>query len=467
MTKRFPDGFEFGTATSAYQIEGAVADGGRGPSVWDMFCQKDGAIIGGDHGGVACDHYHRRDADVALLRGLGVDAYRFSISWPRVLPDGVGKVNEEGLGFYDQLVDRLLEAGITPFATLFHWDMPLALYHRGGWLNRSIVDWFGQYAQVVVDRIGDRVQRWATLNEPQVFIGLGHYNGNHAPGVKYSLAEMLLCGHHALLAHGKATSVLRAALGAGAKIGYAPVGFPKIPATEEPADVAAARSSMYSVPTATQWNLTWWTDPVVFGHYPEDGLRLFGKDCPKVSSADMEAIHQPIDFLGLNLYQGEVIRSEAGRAVSVPHPAGAARTGFNWPVTPAALYWGPRFAFERYKKPIAVTENGLSLRDWPALDGRVHDPQRVDFITSHLRQLYRASSEGVPVEGYYHWSLLDNFEWADGYRERFGLIYVDYQSGERIPKDSYYWYRRVIETRGEAALGDEALTAYRYASTAR
>ncbi len=460
MKKEFPANFEFGTATSAYQIEGAATEDGRGPSVWDMFCDKPGAVLGGHDGSVASDHYHRLEEDVGLLRQLGVDGYRFSISWPRVLPEGTGKVNAKGLDFYDRLVDALLDAGIAPFATLFHWDMPLALYHRGGWLNRSSADWFADYARIVAEKLGDRVKRWATLNEPQVFIGLGHYDGRHAPGVRYSLAEMLRCGHHALLAHGKSAQAVRAALGDSAKIGYAPVGCPKVPASESPRDLEALRQAMFAITARNQWSLTWWTDPVIFGRYPEDGLELFGADCPLVLAGDMETICQPTDFLGLNLYQAPVIEAGDAGPREVPHPPGGPLTAFNWPVTPAALYWGPRLAYERYGKPIVVTENGLSLRDWPSLDGCVHDPQRIDFITRHLRQLHRAIEDGIPVEGYYHWSAFDNFEWADGYRERFGLVYVDYQSGQRIPKDSFQWYRRIIESRGRAALGDEALAAY-------
>jgi beta-glucosidase len=429
-----------------------------------MLCEKEGAIYGGDHGSVASDHYHRWREDVAAFQELGLGGYRFSISWPRVMPTGTGRVNPAGLGFYDKLVDALLETNITPFATLFHWDMPLDVFHRGGWLNREVVDWFGDYTEVVVKVLGDRVKHWVTLNEPQVFIGHGHYEGRHAPGLKYSRAEMLRCGHHALLAHGRAVQVFRAHTGDDSKVGLAPMGFPKIPATDSDADLAATRKAMHTVSNPVQWSLGWWADPVLRGVYPEDGLAAVGKDAPKIAAGDMELIAQPTDFLGLNLYQGAVIQAgEDGNPEPVATPPGFPITGFNWPVTPEALYWGPKFAFERYQKPIYITENGLSLRDWPCLDGAVHDPQRIDFISRHLRELHRAIRDGVPVDGYFHWSALDNFEWADGYRERFGLIYVDYPTGERTPKDSYYWYQRIIETQGAAALGDEALEAHRQA----
>jgi beta-glucosidase len=458
----FPDRFVWGAATAAYQIEGGAALGGRGASIWDMLCDKAGAIYGGHDGSVASDHFGRWRQDVALLGHLGLGGYRFSVSWPRVLPSGLGRPNREGLGFYERLVDALLEAGLTPYVTLFHWDLPLELYHRGGWLNPDVSRWFAEYTALVVDTLGDRVSNWMTLNEPQVFVGHGHYDGRHAPGLQLSLAEMLRCGHNALLAHGRSVSAIRAHSRGPARVGYAPMGFPKLPATESDADVAAARQLMYSVSQPNHWNLTWWTDPVLLGQYPEDGLRLFGKDAPAFTPNELEIISASTDFLGLNIYQGAVVRAGAdGAPEVVKTPPGFPLSAFNWPITPDALYWGPRFAFERYGKPILITENGLSLRDWPSLDGRVHDPQRIDFLTRHIRQLYRAVSAGVPIEGYFHWSALDNFEWAEGYKERFGLIYVDYETGERIPKDSYHWYAQIIASGGRAALDDAALAAHR------
>jgi beta-glucosidase len=457
----FPENFLWGAATAAYQIEGAAQEDGRGASVWDMLCAKEGAIDGGVTGDVASDHYHRWREDIALFKALGMQAYRFSIAWPRVLPEGVGRINPLGLGFYDRLVDSLLEAGITPYATLFHWDLPLALYHRGGWLNPDSAQWFAEYADLMARKLGDRITQWITLNEPQVFVGHGHYDGRHAPGLKFSLAEMLRCGHHALVAHGRAVQAIRAASPRPARIGFAPMGFPKIPASDSAADLKAARELMYSVQQPNHWNLVWWADPVFRGHYPESGLQVFGKNAPAASPKDLEIIAQPTDFLGLNIYQGAHVRAGAeGRPEVVPIPPGFPVTAFNWPMTPEALYWGPRLAYERYQKPILITENGLSCRDWPSIDQQVHDAQRIDFITRQLRELHRAMVDGTAVEAYFHWSALDNFEWADGYKERFGLIYVDYPTGERIPKDSYFWYQRIIASQGRAVLSDEALTAH-------
>ena len=462
-TQAFPDRFVWGAATAAYQVEGGARSGGRGLSIWDMLCEKPGAIHGGHNAEVSSDHYHRFAEDVALFRQLGLTGYRFSLSWPRIIPTGTGAPNPAGLAFYDRLLDELLAARITPYVTLFHWDLPLDLYHRGGWLNRDVASWFADYTELCVRKLGDRVEHWMTLNEPQVFVGYGHYDGRHAPGLKFSLAEMLRCGHHALLAHGRGVQAIRAASPRPARIGFAPMGFPKLPDSDSPEDISAAREMMYSVVEPNHWNLTWWTDPVLLGQYPEDGWRLFGKDVPHLAAGDLELIAAPTDFLGLNIYQGvRIRRGAAGKPEIVPTPAGFPLSAFNWPITPDALYWGPKFAYERYRKPILITENGLSLRDWPSLDERVHDPKRMDFLTRHLRELHRAIHDGVPVEGYFHWSALDNFEWADGYKERFGLIYVDYATGRRIPKDSYHWYAKIIASRGRAALEASAAEIHRH-----
>ncbi len=447
----FPKGFAWGAATASYQIEGAARDDGKGLSVWDMMCRKEGAIWSRHAGDVACDHYHRYKEDVALMKRVGLKGYRFSISWPRVMPNGTGSVNETGLGFYNRLVDELLAAGITPYVTLFHWDYPYELYCRGGWLNADSPDWFAEYAAVLVRKLSDRVEHWMTLNEPQCFIGLGYQTGVHAPGDKLGLTQVLRAAHHALLAHGMAVQVVRAESVRAAQVGFAPVGVVRIPASNRPEDVDAARRSMFAVTERNCWNNAWWMDPVFLGRYPEDGLRLFGADAPNVRDGDMDIICQPLDFFGANIYNGAVIRASSdGSPSHVPNEPGQPITLFTWPVAPDALYWGPKLFQERYKLPIVITENGMSNVDWVALDGRVHDPQRIDFTRRYLLALRRACDDGVDVRGYFHWSIMDNFEWAEGYKQRFGLIHVDYATQKRTLKDSAFWYRDTIASNGEA-----------------
>jgi beta-glucosidase len=451
---QFPKDFVWGAAAASYQIEGAVNDGGRGASVWDMFCRKPDAVWNGHTGDVACDHYHRYAEDVALMKGVGLKAYRLSVAWPRIQPTGVGKPNAAGLDFYDRLVDALLAAGITPWVTLYHWDFPLDLYHRGGWLNRDSADWFADYTTHVVSRLSDRVKDWMTLNEPQVYIGAGHHEGRHAPGDKLAFKEVLLAGHHTLLAHGKSVQAIRAATKRPCRIGYAPVALSKMPFDpSSPADIAAARQHMFSVESETAWTNTWWMDPVFLGQYPEDGLKFFGANAPVPAAGDLELMHQPLDFCGVNIYQGQYVRAgQSGKPEDVPMPVGAKLTAFEWYVTPEAMYWGPQFLHERYGQPIVITENGISCRDWISKDGQVHDAQRIDFTHRYLEEAARAIAAGVPIEAYFHWSFIDNFEWGHGYKHRFGMIYCDYETLERTPKDSSRWYAEVIRTNG-ASLG--------------
>ena len=445
----FPQGFVWGAGASSFQIEGAAHEDGKGPSVWDEFCRQPGKIWSNHSGEVACDHYHRYEADVSLMKQIGLHAYRLSLSWPRIIPAGTGAVNSKGLAFYDGLVDSLLAAGIDPYVTLFHWDYPYELYRRGGWLSQDSSEWFAEYARVVTDRLSDRVRHWITLNEPQCFIGLGHQFGFHAPGDKLEFGRVLLAAHNALLAHGKAVQVIRSYSRTEPRIGLAPVGLVNTPATESPEDIEAARQAMFSITDRTCWNNTWWTDPVFLGRYPEDALALFGADMPVFDDGDMKTICQPLDFFGVNIYFSQPTRAgEDGRPEIVPLPVGQAMTAFNFPVLPEGLYWGPRFYRERYGLPILITENGMSNIDWVSLDGSVHDPQRIDFLRRYLLELKRASQDGVEVLGYFQWSIMDNFEWTEGYRERFGLIHVDYGTQKRTLKDSAYWYRDVIASNG-------------------
>lgn len=455
----FPRDFVWGVATSAYQIEGAARSDGRGLSIWDVFCARPGAISDGESGDIACDHYHRYREDVALMERLGVNGYRFSVSWPRVMPAGTGAVNQQGLDFYNRLVDDLLAAGIQPMCTLFHWDLPQALYHRRGWLNRDVAGWFADYVEVVARSLSDRVKGWITQNEPQCYIGMALLDGVHAPGDKLPYPEYLAAAHNSMRAHGRAVQALRAH--SGAVVGYAAAAQIAQPATEGTSDVEAARTATFSVRTRGTWNNTWWTDPVLLGRYPADGLALFGNDVPCFPSSDFDEICQPLDFLGLNIYHADAWRAGAdGAPERVKLPRGYPRSAIDWQLlTPAALYWGPKYFYERYRLPVPITENGISGRDHIFLDGQVHDPQRMDYIQRALLQLRRAIADGVPVAGYYHWSLLDNFEWAEGYKQRFGLVYVDYPSLQRIPKDSFSFYQKVIATNGGALFGKTAMPA--------
>ena len=454
----FPVNFIWGAAAAAYQIEGAADVDGKGKSVWDMFCEKPGAIFEGHSGRVAIDHYHRFAEDVSLMKLLGIHAYRLSLSWPRLMPEGRGSVNEKGLEFYDRLIDGLLEAGVAPWITLFHWDYPLELFRRGGWLNPDSPSWFAEYATVVAERFSDRVSHFFTQNEPQVYIGFGHLEGQHAPGLKLTLGQMLQAGHHSLMAHGMAVQALRASAKQPLQIGYAPVGMPKLPLTDGAEDLELARRATFTITESNSWNNSWWMDPVYLGNYPEQGLEFYGKDAPRFSDAEMAIIRQPLDFFAVNIYQGSQVRPSAENRFgfeTVPGAAGRPSTAFNWPVTPDCLYYGPKFFFERYSLPIVITENGLSSRDWVALDGRVHDGARIDFTRRYLLAYERAVAEGIPALGYFHWSILDNFEWAAGYRERFGLVHVDYQTLERTPKDSFYWYQQVVASNGAVLRADE------------
>jgi beta-glucosidase len=445
----FPPDFVWGAAAASYQIEGGAYDDGKGLSVWDVRCKSPGKIWAGDSGEVACDHYHRFEEDARLMGEIGLQAYRLSISWPRVLPNGTGAVNEKGLAFYDRLIDALLQNGVQPWVTLFHWDYPQALFCRGGWLNRDSADWFAEYAHIIIDKLSDRVAHWITQNEPQCYLGFGHQTGEHAPGLELGFAEVLRAAHHSLLAHGKAVQVIRTRAKTPPLIGAAPVGIVKMPASNRPEDIAAARAATFAVSAKNCWSNTWFADPMIFGRYPDDGLKLFAKEMPEIRSGDMETINQPLDFYGINVYFGETVRAAGdGGYERVKSSNGPPLTTMGWEVTPEALYWGPRFIYERYKLPIVVTENGMANCDWIQLDGKVHDPQRIDFLSRYLRAYQRAVGDGVVAKGYFVWSVMDNFEWAHGYKQRFGLIYVDYATQKRVLKDSAYWYREVIASQG-------------------
>jgi beta-glucosidase len=447
----FPKSFIWGAAAASYQIEGAFNEDGRGLSVWDAFCRQEGAIFNGESGDIACDHYHRYKEDVGIMAEMGLKAYRLSISWPRVMPQGIGGLNAKGMDFYDRLINELLKQGIEPFVTLFHWDYPYALYQKGGWLNPESPDWFAEYAGKMVDKFSDRVTQWITLNEPQCFVGLGHLSGVHAPGLKLSVAQFTTVLHHSVLAHGKAAQAIRAHARQKPMVGIAPVGHAFRPLTPTPENIEAARKMTFAVLSKDTSNISMWMDPIMFGAYPQDGLNLLGQYLPGQFEKDIKAACQPLDFCGMNVYNTRPVRvDEKGEAKIEKFPEGFPYTAFRWPMTPDSLYWPPRFYFERYKIPIYITENGMSNDDWVSLDGKVHDPQRIDFTARYLRSLRQAVQDGVDIKGYFHWSIMDNFEWGKGYQDRFGLIFVDYATQKRIWKDSAFWYKKIIATNGAA-----------------
>ncbi len=449
----FRKDFIWGAATASYQIEGAVREDGRGESIWDRFCKEPGRIFEGQSGDITCDHYHLCKEDIRLMRQMGIRNYRFSISWTRLLPEGTGRVNESGIQFYNGLIDELLENGIRPIVTLFHWDYPVELQKRGAWENPDSVQWFLDYATLCAERFGDRVKDFITFNEPQSFIGMGYCNGAHAPGYVMPPAATIPMSHHVMLAHGRTVKMLRKIV-PGVRVGYAPCSNPRIPVENTAADIEAARKAYFSVP-GDSWgwafSTAWWSDPVVLGRYPEDGLTHLAQYLPDGWEKDLKEICQPMDFYAQNIYNGFLIHSadNVNGYEIVTDPVGHGKTAFGWSIVPDCLYWGPKFLYERYHLPFMISENGMSCHDVVSLDGKVHDPQRQDYMHRYLRAFKRAAEDGVDAYGYLAWTLMDNFEWTKGFDERFGLIYVDFQTQQRIIKDSFYWFKDVMETNGE------------------
>ena len=434
---RLPAGFVFGTSTASYQVEGAATGDGKGPSIWDTFTAEPGRIVDGSSGAVACDHYHRFAEDVALMARLGAQGYRFSIAWPRVQPTGSGAVNAAGLGFYDRLVDELLAHDVAPMATLYHWDLPQALEEGGGWLRRDTAERFGEYAGIVAERLGDRVAHWVPVNEPNVASLLGYALGMHAPG-KALMFGALPAAHHLLLGHGLATSALRAS---GAKaVGTANNHAPIWPASESEGDRGAAE--LFDA----VWNRIF-ADPILLGRYPEGFGELTGS--PSLDD-DLAVIAQPLDFYGVNYYNPMSVAAPADPASDMPFDQrevpGYPTTDFGWPVVPDGLRELLVLLHERYPEmpPITITENGCSYAVGPDANGVVDDQPRIDYLDSHLRAVAAAIDEGVDVRGYYCWSLMDNFEWTEGYTQRFGLVHVDYETQRRTPKRSFDWYADLI-----------------------
>jgi beta-glucosidase len=438
----FPKGFVWGAATASYQIEGAWQADGKGESIWDRFCHTPGKIEQSDTGDLACDHYHRWREDVAILKEMGVNAYRFSIAWPRLLPAGRGAVNPAGISFYDRLVDALLEAGITPFITLYHWDLPQALQEMGGWPERSITAAFCEYAELASRSLGDRVKHWVTLNEPYVSALLGYYEGVHAPGIQ-DRVQALAAAHHLLLAHGQAVLLIRAN-SPGADVGIVLNIHPQTPASTSPSDQAAA-NQMDGIINR------WFLDPLSAKGYPEDIVRYYQTGLPFIKPGDMETIAEPLDFLGINYYSRAIARS-----TSIPENENlpvavfpGEKTAMGWEVYPQGIYELLRRIQAEYGFPAYyITENGAAYPDVLDEEGQVCDPDRIAYINGHLACLHQAVQENIPLRGYFAWSFMDNFEWAYGYTKRFGLVYVDYATQKRIPKQSAGWYRAVIRQNG-------------------
>lgn len=438
----FPKDFLWGVSTSAYQIEGALHDDGRGPSIWDTFCSESGRIADGDTAETACDHYHRYPEDVALMATLGVDTYRFSIAWSRIQPSGRGAANPKGMDFYSRLIDELLAKGISPTPTLFHWDLPQALQGAGGWFNRDTADRFAEFTRIVAERLGDRVSRWITHNETFEHTVLGHAIGTHAPGQQLGL-DIFPVVHHLLLSHGKAVQALRATLPAAAQIGIAQSMARARPASGRVKDRLAAH-------LLEILHLRMHTDPLLFGRYPLE-LRLLGIDRSALRAGDLATIAQPLDFLGINFYNPQYVRSgPKGGAVPIEAaepPTHLERTEMGWPVDADGFGELLLYLRKRYRTklpPIFITENGAAFPDTVDAQGRIDDPRRIAYLQAHLHALRQAMEAGVDVRGYFVWSLLDNFEWAEGYRPRFGLVHVDYLTQQRTPKASFDWYRHVI-----------------------
>jgi beta-glucosidase len=437
-----PEHFYWGVATAAYQIEGAVNEDGRGESIWDRFCATPGHILNNDTGDVACDHYHRYREDIQIMQELGVNAYRFSIAWPRIFPFGRGPVNLLGLDFYDRLVDTLLEAGIEPFVTLYHWDLPQALQDQvGGWASRETASAFADYADEVSRRLGNRVRYWMTLNEPWVSAFQGHELGSKAPGLRDPRLAWQV-SHHLLLAHGLAVPILRANGRPDTRVGIVLNLSPAEPATPTEEDRQAARALDGKMNR-------WFLDPIFRGSYPADVLAALGNLAPQTEEGDAAIIARPLDFLGANYYYRNIVHQKADGSIEMVHPKDAEYTTMNWEVYPAGLRELLLRLHRDYSPPqLFVTENGAAFPDTISEDNQVHDPRRTHYLREHIREALSTLADGVPLAGYFVWSLMDNFEWAFGYTPRFGLVYVDYPTQRRIVKDSGQWYRDMIAAGG-------------------
>lgn len=439
---KFPPGFTWGVAAAAPQIEGAAFTDGKKASVWDTFSRKPGAVLNGDTLDVACDHYHRFDEDFALMRRLGIRNYRLSLAWPRILPDGDGAVNQKGVDFYHRLFDSLQKHGITPWVTMFHWDLPQALEDRGGWRGRGTAEAFARYADTIVRAYGDRVKHWITLNEIFCFTRLGYGTGQKAPGARESEQVVNQTYHHALLAHGHGMRAVREHGGRGARAGLTDNVIVTAPVDLQPANVAAAQRAFVEENVRV-------LEPLFTGRYGATYKRITGADAAKVQPGDLKLIAEPMDFFGLNIYTGFFVRAgQRGRPETLRFPANYPATDCKWLyLLPQALYWGPKHVTDLYggKLPLYITENGAGYNEEPPVNGEVLDLHRLECVRHNLTQLRAGMRDGVPVKGFFLWSMMDNYEWEDGYQRRFGIVYNDFATQKRTPKLSAQWYAQVIK----------------------
>lgn len=433
----FSQDFLWGAASAAHQVEGAYLEDGKTLNIWDVFAK--GHVLNGDDGKVACNHYYRYKEDVALMKKIGLKSYRFSISWARIFPDDSGKINEKGMQFYKNLVDELIKAGIVPMCTLYHWDLPMWVHEKGGWEKEENIEYFVQYAEACVKALSDKIEYWLTFNEPECFVLAGYMRGGHAPFLQLSEDKVDRVTRNVMIAHGKAVMKMREVAKRPLKIGTAQAAYLESPEFETPEEIERARSVNFD--TADKGICAWWADPLYLGK------RQVGTNY--LSDEDLKIINQPLDFFAFNMYNAGGYGAPTQLEPNHRAYAGFPRTTMDWPITPECLYWASRFIYERYGLPIMITENGMANVDFKMLDGKVHDPQRIDFVHRYLLGFKRAADEGIPLLGYQYWSIMDNFEWTFGYSRRFGLIYVDYPTGERTLKDSAYFYAEVIKNNGE------------------
>jgi len=467
----FSKDFIWGAATASYQVEGAAFEDGKGLNIWDVFTKEEESHVFDMHNGdTACDQYHRIEEDIEIMKKIGIKAYRFSVSWARIIPDGKGEINPLGFAYYDKLVDLLLEAGIEPYMTLYHWDLPFELQKRGGWINPDMPEWFENYSRVLAEHFKGRVKNYFTINEMHCVMSLGYFTREQAPGWVVSKREFFCIWKNLMLAHGKAVNAIREICGSKVKVGFATCGtvcYPTDRGVKEngftaldslgknvlPEDVEAAKKYTFEIIDDVfehlRFNLGLFTEPLCLGKLPEGLVKYYGEHLPEFTEEELKLVSTPVDFFGLNIYSGKECQAGEGGPEEIRYPDGTPKTMMLWNVTPDCLYWGPKFLHERYGKSIIITENGMAGTDWVSVDGKVHDGARIDFIHRYLRSYKKAAAEGVDAAGYFQWSLMDNFEWYFGYSKRFGIVHVDYQTQVRTLKDSAYFYSDVIKTNGE------------------